>query len=44
MNKTLKEIIKELVTMLEYYAETDLETLYNNDPEFVKQVREITDE
>lgn len=31
--------IKELVSMLEYYAETNLESLYNNSKDFTERVR-----
>ena len=37
--KTPAPDVEELVNMLETYAETDLETLYNNKPDFVSRIR-----
>ena len=35
----LREDVDILVDMLETYAETDLETLFNNRPDFIKRIR-----
>lgn len=39
-----EEIVKELIKLLETYAETSLETIYNNRPEFCKEARKLTKE